>query len=210
MASAVGSLVFLALGLRRVDAATPVQIAVVVLAQDAVLVGLALVLLARFAAVRPAELGLGRRPDLRAALGVAVGLWAAAEAIGQLQARIFGPDPQALTLVDAAHPSLQNLAIEIVVDAALVGAAEELFFRAILFTLFRQRMPFAVAATLSSVLFAATHGLGVFLPIFVVGLGLAALYEWRGSLWTNALAHATFNTITAVVIYIAVTSGLLG
>ena len=79
-----------------------------------------------------------------------------------------------------------------------------------LFRLFRQRMPFAVAATLSSVLFAATHGLNVFVPIFVVGFGLAALYEWRGSLWTNAIAHATFNTITATLIYLVATNRLPG
>ena len=189
---------------------TPRQIALVVLAQDAVLVAVVLLLLARFAHVRPRELGIARRPRLLAALGAGAGLWVAAEAIGQLQERVFGPNPQSITLVDAAHPSLENLAIEIGVDAAFVGAAEELFFRAILFTLFRQRMPFAHAAVLSSVLFAATHGLGVFLPIFVVGIGLAALYEWRGSLWTNALAHATFNTITALVIYAFASSGALG
>jgi membrane protease YdiL (CAAX protease family) len=199
-----------ALGLGRLGPqVTPAQIALVAIAQDATIVGLALLLLARFAKVRPMDLGVDRPPQLLPALAAGGGLWIAAEAIGQLQARIVGPNPQTLTLIDAAHPSLQNLFIEIAVDGAFVGAAEELFFRAILFALFRQHMRFAYAAGLSSALFAATHGVGVFLPIFAVGFGLALLYERRGSLWTNALAHASFNTLTAVLIYALAIAGLL-
>jgi membrane protease YdiL (CAAX protease family) len=174
-----------------------------------VLVGFVLLGLVRFAGVRPAELGAPRHPPAVIALGAGMGLWVLAEGIARLQASVVGPHPQLLTLVDAANPSLANLAIELVVDAALAGLAEELFFRAVLFALFRQHMPFASAAALSSFLFAATHGLGAFVPVFVVGLGLAALYERRGSLWTNALAHATFNTMTAVAIYVLASAGLL-
>jgi membrane protease YdiL (CAAX protease family) len=199
----VAGLVAVALGLTRAGSTvTPAQIAIVGLAQGAMLAGLAVVLLARFAGVGPSDLGATRRPAIAIAIGVGAGLWILAEAVSRLQQALLGPDTQLQTAIELAHPSLANLAIEIVVDGALIGAAEELFFRAILFALFRQHMSFAGAALLSSVLFAATHGLGSFVPVLLVGLGLAALYERRQSLWTNALAHATFNSITALVIYV--------
>ena len=157
--------------------------------------------------MRPRALGLVRRPRIGIAVAAAAGLWLLAEVVAHLQETVVGPNPQLLTLIDASHPSLTNLAIEVVVEGGFVGFAEELFFRAVLFAALRQRMPFVAAAALSSAIFAATHGLGAFVPIFVVGFGLAALYERRNSLWTNALAHATFNTISAVAIYLVATRG---
>ena len=207
-ANVVAGLVAVALGLTRSGAeVTPAQVAIVGLAQGATLAGLALVLLARFAGVRPSDLGATRRPSVAIAIGVGAGLWIVAEVVSRLQQAILGSGTQLQTAIELAHPSLANLAIEVVVDAAFIGAAEELFFRAILFGLFRQHMSFAGAALLSSVLFAGTHGLGSFVPVLLVGLGLAALYERRQSLWTNALAHATFNSITAFVIYVVASRG---
>jgi membrane protease YdiL (CAAX protease family) len=205
-ANVVAGLAAVAIGLPRSGSdVTPAQIAIVGLAQGGTLAGLALALLARFAGVRPMDLGAGRRPRVGIAIAAGAGLWILAELVSRLQQALFGTGPQLQTAVELAHPSLANLAIEVVVDGALIGAAEELFFRAILFALFRQHMSFAAAALLSSALFAATHGLGSFLPVLLVGLGLAALYERGRSLWTNALAHATFNSITALVIYVVAT-----
>jgi membrane protease YdiL (CAAX protease family) len=207
-ANVVAGLAAIALGLPRDGSnVTPAQIAIVGLAQGATLAGLALVLLARFAGVGPADLGATRRPRVGSAVAAGAGLWILAEVVSRLQQALLGTGPQLQTAIELAHPSLANLAIEVVVDGALIGAAEELFFRAILFALFRQHMSFAGAALLSNVLFAATHGLGSFLPVLVVGLGLAALYERGRSLWTNALAHATFNSITALVIYLVASRG---
>ncbi|MBI4260050.1 MAG: CPBP family intramembrane metalloprotease [Actinobacteria bacterium] len=84
----------------------------------------------------------------------------------------------------------------------LAPVAEELFFRGLLFGALRGRMPFLPAAAISAVVFAATH----FQPdafsylllasvILVVGLGLALIYERRGSLLAPILAHALFNAV---------------
>jgi membrane protease YdiL (CAAX protease family) len=203
VSSLVGGLTAAAIGLPGIGPnVTPTQLAIVGLAQAATLTGLALVLLARSTGLGPRDLGAGRRPRAAIALAVGAALWIVAEVVSHLQEALLGPTPQLQTTIDVGHVSAANLAIEVVVDGALIGVAEELFFRAILFALFRQHMSFTRAALLSSVLFAATHGLGSFLPVLLVGLGLAALYERGRSLWTNALAHATFNSITALVIYV--------
>jgi membrane protease YdiL (CAAX protease family) len=201
--SLVGALTAAAIGLPRIGPdVTPAQIALVGLAQGGTLVAVALVLLARSAGLGLTDLGATRRPRIAIALAVGSALWIVAEVASHVQEAFLGPNPQLQTSIDVGHVSLANLAIEVAVDGALIGVAEELFFRAILFALFRQHMSFTGAALLSSVLFAATHGLGSFLPVLLVGIGLAALYERGRSLWTNALAHAAFNSITALVIYV--------
>jgi membrane protease YdiL (CAAX protease family) len=63
-------------------------------------------------------------------------------------------------------------------------------------------MRFAYAAIVSSALFAVAHEITAWLPVFVLGLGLAYLYERRHSLWTNALAHGTLNAISFVLLFL--------
>lgn len=82
----------------------------------------------------------------------------------------------------------------VVVLGAPVG--EELFFRGLLFGALRRRHRFAVAATVSAAVFAVFHVLPLLMPLlFVVGLGLAYVYERRGSLLASMAAHAGFNVV---------------
>ena len=46
------------------------------------------------------------------------------------------------------------------------------------------------------------HEISAWLPVFVLGLLLAYLYEKRHSLWTNALAHGTLNAISFVLLFV--------
>jgi uncharacterized protein len=83
--------------------------------------------------------------------------------------------------------------------AAPIG--EELFFRGLLHTSLRTRLGFPVAASISSAIFAAVHAIPLLIPtFFVVGLGLAYVYERRGSLLAPIAAHAGFNVIGYVLI----------
>ncbi|HVR88924.1 MAG TPA: CPBP family intramembrane glutamic endopeptidase [Candidatus Limnocylindria bacterium] len=104
-------------------------------------------------------------------------------------------------LAAAAHRSPEALALDLVFGVGVVAVVEELFFRAVLFTLLRQRMRFAYAAIMSSAIFAAVHEVQAMLPVFALGLGLAILYERRQSLWTNALAHGTVNAISFLLLF---------
>lgn len=70
---------------------------------------------------------------------------------------------------------------------------EEIFFRGFLYRLFRGNWGSVNAAVLSAALFSALHGSWfTFLPIFVLGMALARLYEQRGNLiacWTFHILH---------------------
>lgn len=77
----------------------------------------------------------------------------------------------------------------------IVGpAAEELFYRGILFRWFRQRLSFWYAAVASAVLFGFAHiQPDAMLNAAFAGIVFAALYERSGSLLMPTLAHQTWN-----------------
>ena len=188
--------------LGHLDQLSPLQIAIVTVAQDGSLAAVLLLLLRAWPRVGPADLGI--RTPVALGLGSATGaaLWLASIVIANAQAAVAGAHPQSLVVAAASHRSPAALVLDLVIAAGLVAVVEELFFRAVLFTLLRQRMPFAYAAALSSMVFAAAHELAAWIPVFVLGLGLCWLYEKRQSLWTNAAAHFTVNAISFVLLFL--------
>lgn len=114
-----------------------------------------------------------------------------------------GQVPQHLTAVGQVV-----LVIRGVAAAPLV---EEFFFRAVLFGSLRRRFGFWASAIGSSALFGLVHAyqgswqgmIGLMSTIAVVGIGLCALYERRGNIVANVVAHATFNTIGLAMIALA-------
>lgn len=186
----------------RLDELTPEQIGILTAAQDLTL-GLGLVLLLRaWPRLRPADLGLVA--PAAAGLGIAAGfaLWLVSIAIANAQAQVIGAHPQSLIVAASAHRTLPGLLIDLAFGAGLVAVVEELFFRAVLFALFRQRLRFVYAAIVSSVLFAMAHEIAAWLPVFALGMALAYLYEKRHSLWTNAIAHGTLNAISFLLLFL--------
>jgi len=200
--SAIGSLpVALVFGLPRGGDRTPVYFYVTTVAQDVTLLLVIPALLRRWAGGVSSVLEGHRRIAIRVGLGAGLGIWLLLTVTSAVQARIIGPHPQAITLIEQAHPSALNLGISLVVGSGLVPIAEELLFRAVLFAAFRQRMSFWPAAIISSLLFGLVHGLTALVPIAISGMCFAALYERRRSLGTNALAHGTVNLISTVIVY---------
>lgn len=66
------------------------------------------------------------------------------------------------------------------------------------------QVPFALAALLSSVLFALVHLEPVALPVlFVLAVGLCVLYQRTGSLLPCLVAHATFNSFAVLLIILS-------
>lgn len=156
---------------------------------------------------RQGATALGLRSE-RGAKDVAVGAWSgvglfAAVVFGLLPIAIFvwravtGGPPEAIDqqILPTAPGAVELvLALFAVVVAAPLG--EEVFFRGFLFGSLRGRLGFWGAAAISGVVFAVFH-LDPLLMIlmFFVGVGLAALYEWRRSLVASIAAHAAFNVI---------------
>lgn len=179
------------------------ELFVLTVAQDVVLAAAVLALAALLLRLRPADLGL-RRPS-RAAVGFAVStaaaLWLIATAANLVQVRLFGPHPQSVIVTVGAHTGAVAFALDFASGAVVAPFAEELFYRGLLFQGLAQRAPFAVAASISALLFALAHGLGVVIPIFFLGLGLAYVYRRTGTLWASVTTHALVNAVSVLLIY---------
>ncbi|HUN22156.1 MAG TPA: CPBP family intramembrane metalloprotease [Anaerolineales bacterium] len=83
-----------------------------------------------------------------------------------------------------------------------IGFAEEMFFRGFVYRVIRDRWGFWVGWIASSAIFALAHMMPIlFLPLFVVGLFLAFLYERSRSLWIPITVHALNNIIAFAIIF---------
>ena len=90
-----------------------------------------------------------------------------------------------------------NAAWGIMIGGAVVAPiVEEIIFRGFIFAGLRERYGWKKAALFSSLLFAAIHFQPTaFLPIIVLGLIFAYLYQRSGSIWPAIAMHLTSNAI---------------
>jgi membrane protease YdiL (CAAX protease family) len=91
-------------------------------------------------------------------------------------------------------------------EAVIVAAvSEELLFRGLLFTTFRRRLPWVVAALLSALAFAALHGYTShgFASVAWSGLVWAWAYDRSRSLWPVMLGHAFGNLSASAILLLA-------
>lgn len=92
--------------------------------------------------------------------------------------------------------------IWLVLSFTIGPIAEEIFFRGFLYNAFRARMPVLVAGLLQSLIFAVCH---VYSPIqigvvFLMGVILTGVYEWRKTLITPILVHIGINLVNATMV----------
>lgn len=200
--AAIAAIGFSGINILELAGVGPRQLFVLTVAQDVTLGTCLLLLLRLWPRLRLAELGFSVPPAPRLGLLVGVALWGVSIAIANLQAVALGAHPQTLVVAVAAHRGLEAFVLDMVSGAIVVPFVEELFFRAVIFTLLRQRMRLAYAAVISSAIFAVGHDVGSWIPVFVLGVGLAVLYDRRHSLWTNALAHGAVNAISFALLFI--------
>ncbi len=80
----------------------------------------------------------------------------------------------------------------------LAPIGEELLFRRIIYTTLRKKMSFPRALSVSSVIFAATHGAAALL-VFPVSLLLGYTYEKKRRLPVNIMLHALVNLFVLAV-----------
>lgn len=108
----------------------------------------------------------------------------------------------------AAEGSPGTIAAALASALVVAPAAEELFFRGLLFRALRARAGAAFAASASAVAFGVVHlsredPVGSVVPVTVavcLGLGLALLYERRGNLVAPLAAHVAFNAVGVLVL----------
>ena len=92
--------------------------------------------------------------------------------------------------------------LTMVKSALLVPVCEELFFRGYLYQAL-SRISKHRAMTISSLIFALAHGIGLygFLPRIVLGMLLAALMEKTGTLLAPMLVHGCYNAAIVIIAY---------
>lgn len=88
------------------------------------------------------------------------------------------------------------------VVAILAPVGEELIFRAGLFRFLANRTGTGPASVVSAALFATLHwNLQASLPLFLLGLVLAAVYQKSGRIITSIVLHAAFNLNTMLALF---------
>ena len=93
----------------------------------------------------------------------------------------------------------QPESLSLVVFSAVILApfVEEVFFRGFIFTGFREKYGWKIAAAISAVFFSFVHlQLLTALPIFLLGYIFAYVYHKSKSLWLPILLHASVNGVT--------------
>jgi uncharacterized protein len=86
--------------------------------------------------------------------------------------------------------------------AIVAPFVEEVFFRGFVFTGLRRKWGWKIAALASAGLFAILHVAPIsILPIFILGLIFAALYQVSGSIWPGILMHMLTNTVALSAAY---------
>jgi membrane protease YdiL (CAAX protease family) len=86
-------------------------------------------------------------------------------------------------------------------SAAIVAPlAEEVIFRGYLYPVAKSFGGITAGVLFSALLFAACHGnVPLMLPLFMLGILLALVYEWTGSIWASISIHFFFNSATVAM-----------
>lgn len=158
---------------------------------------------------------LGLRPPPRRwyarALLLAVASFVLVSAVNALVGILLGemPDNPQFEMVGPAGRTPQGAFGMLVMVGAIVPFVEELLFRAILYAWLRRRWGVAASALASGLCFAVLHGIAWLIPaITLLGALLAVIYERSGSLWPAVITHGIFNSITIILLYSVMSSGL--
>jgi membrane protease YdiL (CAAX protease family) len=147
------------------------------------------------------------RTGVVAYIGVVPVLFLVFILLGTLMKKLaYEPPPQNVVemyLKDSTAPYLIPLTFFV---AILGPVMEEVFFRGFAYKGLRRRFGIWGGAAITSCLFASLHmNAAAFVPIFVLGMFLTALYEISGSLVPSITAHVLHNTIM-----VALTLGFKG
>jgi membrane protease YdiL (CAAX protease family) len=88
--------------------------------------------------------------------------------------------------------------------AAIFGPMiEELFFRGFMYNAFKKRVGILPAMLVTAATFAALHAHAAgFLPIMVLGLGLAWIYEKTGTLVAPVTVHIAHNLSMVFLVFL--------
>lgn len=169
------------------------------LAQEVVFIGTALLFAFFSGNVSAARFGLRRfRPS---ALGWAVVAFLAYLLISAVYSQLAHPPTDKLPSSFGAD---QSTLLAVAMGVLVIGIApfvEEFFFRGFIFSALRNGIGVWGGAIASGVIFGAIHlKLEFFVPLSVLGIVLALLYQRTGSLWPGIILHAANNALVFAIL----------
>ncbi|HEX4579284.1 MAG TPA: CPBP family intramembrane glutamic endopeptidase [Candidatus Dormibacteraeota bacterium] len=148
---------------------------------------------------RPRPLGsLGWWPWLVISLVAAVAAVYVADWLASFATQVLpnSPNTQCTTVRDQYGG---YLAVAIPLVCLIAPLSEETIFRGFMYGWLRRHLPVLPAVAVSAAVFSAAHLVLVLaLPLFAVGVVLALLYEYSGSLLPGAIVHGLFNLVGIV------------
>ncbi len=119
-------------------------------------------------------------------------------------------EPQELITLFQAGGDPIAIGLLIVFAIVLAPLVEELIFRGCIFRFLKSKMSFAAAQGTSAVIFAMMHGnLLSFVPLILVGMLLARVYEKSGSIYVSMCFHSCFNAFSLLMLFIMSQSNVL-
>ncbi len=142
-------------------------------------------------------------PWVLAAVGVAAGM-RVFEMVYEALLRAGGValSGQNLDMTRILPPGVFGTAFTVVLLVVIAPIAEEVVFRGVLLSAFRARWGDVAGITVSAAIFSAVHlNPYSFLPLFVLGASMGALFVKSRSLWTAVIAHAAFNGLGVMALY---------
>lgn len=106
-----------------------------------------------------------------------------------------------------------NLAVGLMIifaGAVLAPLSEELFYRGMIYPVFRGKLGPVWGAVLTGLVFGAVHGdAWRAVPLAIGGAILCYFYEKSGSILVPALAHGIWNGLMSLVVYMSLGGGWL-
>jgi membrane protease YdiL (CAAX protease family) len=121
--------------------------------------------------------------------------------------KIIGPVPTENVVTIFPHTSA-GLALFVVLAVLIAPLLEETFFRGFVFQGLSRSWGPLLGAIVSALVFALWHQqLSVLIPIFGLGLVLAAAFYWTKSIYTNIACHSIFNALGVIAWWFLRTKG---
>ncbi|MBE7549860.1 MAG: CPBP family intramembrane metalloprotease [Anaerolineales bacterium] len=194
-------LFFVGMGLAGTQLELPVDTGLVIVFGEAVLLLPAWYFTVHKYGASWADLGL--RPFRAGAVGLGCGLMLASVLVNFVYASFLAQfglqiQPELQQIFDGTAFPLALL----FGGAVVAPVVEEIFFRGFVFTGLRGKWGWPKAALASAGLFALAHVLPTsFLPIFILGLIFAFLFQASGSIWPAILMHMLTNAVALLLAY---------
>lgn len=110
------------------------------------------------------------------------------------------PQNQDIVVIFHTVPASSKIILFFLISV-VAPVVEEIIFRGYLYPVLKKYSGATAALITSSVLFSLVHlNMGLFIPITLMGILMAKLYDKTGSLWAPIIAHATNNAIACFLI----------